>query len=86
MPCCLQLLIENATKHNIVSPERPLTIFVCAEGDTLTVRNNIQPRITAQASTGTGLKNIRQQYLDICNRPISVEKTQSEFIVNIPLL
>lgn len=77
---------ENATKHNIVSPERPLTIFVCAEGDTLTVRNNIQPRITAQASTGTGLKNIRQQYLDICNRPISVEKTQSEFIVNIPLL
>ena len=55
-------------------------------GDTLTVRNNIQPRITAQASTGTGLKNIRQQYLDICNRPISVEKTQSEFIVNIPLL
>lgn len=86
IPCCLQLLIENATKHNIVSPERPLTIFVCAEGDTLTVRNNIQPRITAQASTGTGLKNIRQQYLDICNRPISVEKTQSEFIVNIPLL
>ncbi|MBR2420235.1 MAG: histidine kinase, partial [Rikenellaceae bacterium] len=86
VPCCLQLLIENATKHNIVSPERPLTIFVCAEGDTLTVRNNIQPRITAQASTGTGLKNIRQQYLDICNRPISVEKTQSEFIVNIPLL
>ena len=86
IPCCLQLLIENATKHNIVSLERPLTIFVCAEGDTLTVRNNIQPRITAQASTGTGLKNIRQQYLDICNRPISVEKTQSEFIVNIPLL
>lgn len=86
IPCCLQLLIENATKHNIVSPERPLTIFICAEGDTLTVRNNIQPRITAQASTGTGLKNIKQQYLDLCDRSISVEKTQSEFIVNIPLL
>ena len=86
VPCCLQLLIENATKHNVVNNEHPLTITIRAEGDYLRVSNNLQPRISTQASTGKGLNNIRHQYLDISGREITIEQNQTHFIVNIPLL
>lgn len=86
VPCSLQLLIENATKHNVVNTEKPLTINVGIEGDTLCVSNNLQPRISTQASTGKGLNNIRQQYLDISGRDISIENNQKTFTVKIPLL
>lgn len=86
VPCCLQLLIENATKHNVVSPERPLEVEIRAREETLTVTNNLQPRLSAQASTGMGLRNIRQQYLDISGRPIEVIRTKNQFIVKLPLL
>lgn len=86
VPCCLQLLIENATKHNVVSPDRPLAVVVRTEGELLVVSNNLQPRLSAQASTGMGLKNIRQQYHDISGRTIEVTQTKTEFIVKLPLL
>lgn len=86
IPCALQLLIENATKHNAVSPERPLTITISAEGDMLRVTNPLQPRISKQPSTGKGLKNIRQQYLDLAEQEIRVEQTDTDFIVELPLL
>lgn len=86
VPCCLQLLIENATKHNVVNTERPLTVTISAHGNELSVSNNLQPRISTQASTGKGLNNIRQQYLDISGHGITIEQTDTHFIVNIPLL
>lgn len=86
IPCALQLLIENATKHNAVSPERPLTITIEAIGDTLRVTNPLQPRLSKQPSTGKGLKNIRQQYLDLADQAIRVEQTDTEFLVELPLL
>ena len=86
IPCCLQLLIENATKHNIVNAEHPLKVTIGIDGQNLYVCNNLQPRISTQASTGKGLKNIRQQYLDIANREITITQTQTTYTVNIPLL
>lgn len=86
IPCSLQLLIENGTKHNIVSSEQPLVITIRDEADTLYVTNNLQPRISRQASTGKGLKNIRQQYLDLSDRTILVEQTDTHFTVQLPLL
>ena len=86
VPCALQLLIENATKHNAVSEESPLTITITATDDTLRVTNPLQPRLSKQPSTGKGLKNIRQQYLDLAERAIHVEQTEHEFIVELPLL
>ena len=56
------------------------------EADTLIVTNNLQPRISRQASTGKGLKNIRQQYLDLSDRTILVEQTETHFTVQLPLL
>ena len=86
VPCCLQLLIENATKHNVVNQEHPLTIRIEAHDDTLSVSNNLQPRLSTQASTGKGLKNISQQYLDISKRDIDIIQTETTFTVTIPLL
>lgn len=86
VPCCLQLLIENATKHNVVNAEKPLTVRIGTEGGMLYVSNNLQPRLSTQASTGKGLNNIRQQYLDISNKDIIIENDQKTFTVKIPLL
>lgn len=86
VPCSLQLLIENATKHNVVGPEQPLRVRITAAGDRLTVANNLQLRMNAPASTGVGLRNIRQQYLDMTGEPVVVEQTDTEFRVQLPLL
>lgn len=86
IPCCLQLLIENATKHNIVNAEHPLMVKIGINNDVLYVSNNLQPRISTQASTGKGLNNIRQQYQDIAGCDITIEQTHTTYTVNIPLL
>lgn len=86
VPCAVQLLVENATKHNIVSAEQPLTINITAEGDMLVVRNTLQLRTHGQPSTHLGLKNIRHQYIDITRRDITIEKTDTEFIVKLPIV
>ena len=86
VPCSVQLLVENATKHNIVSAEQPLTINIATEGDMLVVHNRLQLRTHGQPSTRLGLENIRRQYQDITRRDISVEKTDTEFIVKLPIV
>ena len=86
VPCALQLLVENATKHNIVSAELPLAISIAIECEWIVVRNNLQPRTHGQPSTHLGLENIRRQYQDITGRRIVVEKSDSEFIVKLPIV
>lgn len=86
VPCALQLLVENATKHNIVSQEMPLTITISVEGEWIVVRNNLQERTHGQPSTHLGLENIRRQYQDITGSSIVVEKSDSEFIVKLPIV
>lgn len=87
IPCGLQLLVENATKHNIISQDKPLHINISIEedGSKIIVSNNLQLRINPQ-STGIGLKNIEKQYIDIANKSIEVVPTTTEFIVKLPLL
>ena len=86
VPCALQLLVENATKHNIVSVDMPLTISIGIEEDWIVVRNNLQERTHGQPSTHLGLENIRRQYQDLTGRRIVVEKSDSEFIVKLPIV
>lgn len=86
LPCSLQLLIENATKHNVVSPECPLTIRIQASDGAVHVCNNLQPKVTQSQSTGLGLKYMRQQYLDLSGKSISVEQTDGHYCVTLPLL
>lgn len=86
VPCCVQLLIENATKHNSVSTDKPLVISIKTTDDSIIVSNNICPRLSKSKSTGLGLKYIRQQYQDIAAKSVSVVQTEDSFTVTLPLL
>ena len=86
LPCSLQLLIENAIKHNAVTAENPLRISIQSEGDNLKVSNNIVPKVTVSPSTGLGQKYIRQQYLDLSGKHIGIERTGESYCVTLPLL
>lgn len=86
LPCSIQLLIENATKHNTVSVENPLIIKVVSDGIQVKVSNNIIPKVTSTPSTGLGQKYIRQQYLDLSGKPILIEKNETTYSVTLPLL
>lgn len=86
-PVTLQLLIENAVKHNVVSAETPLTIRIYTNGsDRLVVSNTLQRRNTVSDSLGSGLSNIRERYHLLSGLDISVEETEDDFTVSIPLL
>ena len=86
LPCSLQLLIENATKHNAISRDNPLKIKVIAKGDSVQVINNIIPKITQSPSTGLGHKYISRQYLDLCGTSIEIDIKDDDYCVTLPLL
>lgn len=86
LPCSLQLLIENATKHNAVRSATPLTIRLKADENHVCVSNNIVPKFGKVESTGLGLKYLRQQYLDLSGKRIEIIHTENEFRVTLPLI
>ena len=86
VPCSVQLLIENAIKHNAVDPQDPLRIRVRAEGDSLVVSNNRKPKIRQESSTGLGQKYLRGQYRDVAGKEVTIESTDGEYTVKIPLI
>lgn len=86
VPCGLQTLVENATKHNIVSADKPLHVRITTENNMLVTTNNLQPKINRDSSTGVGLASIRAQYRDISGDEIVVAETETEFTVKLPLL
>lgn len=86
-PLVLQLLVENAIKHNIVSLEEPLSIEIFNEGnDGLTVKNNLQPRLSTETGTGLGLENIERRYSLLSGRSVVVIMTNEFFLVKVPIL
>ena len=85
-PCSIQLLIENATKHNAVSAENPLVVKVETKDDCVHVSNNIVPKVTKSASTGLGQKYIRQLYADLSGKNVEIVKTETDYCVILPLL
>jgi hypothetical protein len=85
-PLTLQLLIENAVKHNIISQKKPLKVEIEIVDDKLIVKNNLQKKITEEYSSKMGLKNIQSRYDFLTNDQIKVTETESEFSVIIPLI
>ena len=86
LPCSIQLLIENATKHNAVTPDNPLIINVKATDKTISVSNNLIPKVTKVPSTGLGQKYIRQLYADLSGKQIDIEQTENSYCVTLPLI
>ncbi len=82
----LQLLMENATKHNGFNKSQPLTIEVQAQNGHLEVSNNKQARRQLVESNGMGLENIRMRYQLMGKEGFEVEETPDQFTVKLPLL
>lgn len=87
LPCSIQMLIENAIKHNAVDSANPLVIKIETPGDgTVSIKNNIVPKVSSAPSTGMGQNYIRQQYLDLSGKPVEVTASDTEYNVVLPLL
>ena len=86
VPLSLQILMENAIKHNIVSADKPLHIDVFTENGSLVVSNNLQMKKQINESTGIGLDNIRNRYKLLSNKPVKVTESETNFTVSIPLI
>jgi LytS/YehU family sensor histidine kinase len=85
-PASLQMLIENAIKHNIVSKHNPLTIRLYTHNGSIVVANNLQEKEFKEESTQRGLQNIQSRYRLLSDEKVVIEKLAQEFRVTIPLL
>ena len=85
-PMSVQLLIENAVKHNEISNRHPLVIRVCTTGKQLTVSNPIQRKKTASGGLQIGLANLAKRYSLLFKEEIEVREDNNTFIVTIPLI
>ena len=87
IPLAMQLLIENAIKHNAMSVKKPLIISIYIDRDeNLVIKNNLRERENFFPSTGVGLKNIAHRYFLLNMKEPNFEKTDKEFIAKVPLL
>jgi len=85
-PLALQLLVENAIKHNEFNQKNPLQIKIGMNHEYLRVSNSIKPKIYSVNSTGIGLKNLSSRYKILCHKDIIIESTDKEFTVKLPLI
>lgn len=85
-PLTLQLLAENALKHNVVAKDKPLSVTIRNDEKNIVVENNKRLKKIPEASTGIGLKNIRERYKLISGTEIEVEETPDFFRVRLPLI
>lgn len=86
-PLALQMLLENAIKHNTIAKDEPLTIKIFTENEMLVVENNLQIKnIPIEEVSGMGLANIKARYEFLSDKPVVIEKTGKIFRVELPLL
>lgn len=86
-PLALQMLIENAIKHNVISEDDPLAIRVYQEDGYIVVRNNLQRKaVTGEPSSGVGLENIARRYELLTDKKVVVQEDAEAFTVKIPVL
>lgn len=87
LPLSLQLLIENAVKHNIVSKSKPLNINIkCTEERYLNIENNLQRKIQAVTSTGIGLENIKKRFAYLTDRKVIIQESKTHYLISLPLI
>lgn len=86
LPVSLQILLENAIKHNIATRDNPLKISIYFEDQYIVVKNNLQKKATQMKSTGIGLRNLAERIRLISGKDLIIEETTDSFIVKLPLL
>jgi LytS/YehU family sensor histidine kinase len=85
-PMTLQMIIENAVKHNVISTDKPLTVAVHAAGDSIVITNVLQPKKSEATSTGVGLQNIINRYRLLVDREITISRENGLFTVSLPVI
>ncbi len=85
-PLSIQLLIENAIKHNVISKKFPLSIIIQINANQVIVKNNIKLKQVKEHSSELGLVNIKSRYNFLTDQPVEVYNTGADFIVKIPLI
>jgi two-component system, LytTR family, sensor kinase len=85
-PLSLQTVLENAIKHNLISPAQPLQVEITYDDDMLVVRNNLQPKISAGVSTHLGQKNMAKRYAMIGDREPEFIVEAKYYKVRLPLI
>lgn len=86
IPTALQILIENACKHNVISAIKPLIINIFIDDNKIIVNNTVTPRPIPADSTGLGLKGLKEKYKIIANKEIEIKQTNTTFSVSVPLI
>jgi hypothetical protein len=86
VPLSLQLLLENAVKHNIISEPKPLHIQIYIENDALVIQNNFQKKAVLQDGQGVGIQNIISRYQIVTHRKVTIEQNEDTFKVKLPIL
>lgn len=86
VPLSLQLLLENAIKHNIISDQKPLQIDIFRQNDYLVIQNTFQKKQTFDKSSGIGLQNIVQRYKIVTNDHVEILQDNKLYTVKLPLI
>lgn len=86
LPLSLQILFENAIKHNVVSEENPLKIDIFRKDNNLIIKNKVNPKQSMDYGTGIGLENIKMRYKYLTEIPVLIHKDVEYFSVEIPVL
>jgi LytS/YehU family sensor histidine kinase len=85
-PLTLQLLIENAVKHNIVSDKKPLNIKIYNDDKYIIVENPVQLKTVKEKSNQMGLRNISSRYKALCGKEVIIREENNTFIVKVPII
>ena len=85
IPASLQMLVENAIKHNIATTTSPLVIHICISRKSIIVSNNLQLRSYVGSKNGIGLTNLRNQYI-LHGEDFKIQKNEKEFVVEMPFI
>lgn len=86
VPVTIQILIENAIKHNTISEARPLTVTINTNDGYLTITNPVQRKRQVETANGQGLDNLKLLYSYLESRPVEIAEKDSVFRVRVPLL
>ncbi len=85
-PLTLQMLVENATKHNIISQKKPLKVQIYSKDNYIVVSNNLQIKETKIYSSKLGLENIKSRYKYLTDKQVEIIENRENLLVKIPLI
>jgi two-component system LytT family sensor kinase len=85
-PVAIQMLLENAFKHNVVSKDQKLHVEIVLDSGFVVVSNNINRKISTESPSGVGLNNIRSRYGFLTDVAIEVYQEMGKFVVKMPIL